>query len=488
MNSVLDQEGPGPPWVKEEQQEPELPQVKEEQEELCISQKGEQLVVKLEADTFMLTLISEENQQSETEPNSEQLFFHNCALTEIQDKEGSWHIDSGSTKEEEEEPRPKKRQLKRRSHSNSEDDSLTSKALCENETDFPQQPDYQEEVLAAQQLWNQNRISVLEQEESETPQVKEEEEELFISQRGEELVMKLEADTFMVTPISNENEQTEAEPNSEQLLFHNPAVTEIQDVDRSQLVDSGLTKEEEEPKHRQLKTRNHSTSDDDFLTSKTFFGNKTDALQLHDSKEEEVLIVQQLWNKERNSNLDQEIQDGAQVKEEEHYTSQEEQDFGLKQVTDSFIVSPTDEDGDNSEQFLSHISPTTESQDQRACKNINRGTIEHKEPKKSLHRNRSDCNNVDYSSILKNQYNTDTGEKSVKCSENDKDFRNEPQMKQHHIVDKPHVCGTCGKKFSWRSTLAIHERIHTGNSRCSDVPNISWTCLDCCLFVLFVLN
>ncbi|KAM9364767.1 uncharacterized protein KZ484_010938 [Pholidichthys leucotaenia] len=102
-NSVLDQE------------EPEPPQVKEEQEELYISQEGEQLVVKLEADTFMGTLVSEEKQQSEAEPNSEQLFSHNSAGTEIQDEEGSWHVDSGSTKEEEE-PKPKKRRLETGSH------------------------------------------------------------------------------------------------------------------------------------------------------------------------------------------------------------------------------------------------------------------------------------------------------------------------------------------------------------------------------------
>ncbi|KAM9342345.1 uncharacterized protein KZ484_015022 [Pholidichthys leucotaenia] len=119
-NCVLEQEGPEPPQVKEEQQELELPQVKEEQEELCISQKGEQLVVKLEADI-----------------------------------------------------------------------------LCENETDFPQQSDCkEEEVLAEQQLWNQERNSVLEQEGPEPPQVKEEQEELCISQKGEQLVVKLEADTL----------------------------------------------------------------------------------------------------------------------------------------------------------------------------------------------------------------------------------------------------------------------------------------------------
>ncbi|KAM9365607.1 uncharacterized protein KZ484_011712 [Pholidichthys leucotaenia] len=115
------------------QEEPEAPQVKEEQEELCISQEGEQLVVKLEADPFMGTLVCEEKQQSEAEPNSEQLLSHNSAGTEIQDEEGSRHVDSGSTKEEEE-PKPKKRRLKTGSHSNSDDDSVSSETLCESET------------------------------------------------------------------------------------------------------------------------------------------------------------------------------------------------------------------------------------------------------------------------------------------------------------------------------------------------------------------
>ncbi|KAM9364290.1 uncharacterized protein KZ484_010559 isoform 2-T2 [Pholidichthys leucotaenia] len=98
-----------------EQEEPQPPQVKEEQEELCMSQEGEQLVVKLEADTFMVPLISEEKQQSEAEPNSEQLLPYNSARTEIQVEEGSRYVDSGSTKGEEE-PKPKKRRLKTRSH------------------------------------------------------------------------------------------------------------------------------------------------------------------------------------------------------------------------------------------------------------------------------------------------------------------------------------------------------------------------------------
>ncbi|KAM9364716.1 uncharacterized protein KZ484_010882 [Pholidichthys leucotaenia] len=320
-NSVLDQE------------EPEAPQVKEEQEELCISQEGEQLVVKLEVDPFMGTLVCEEKQQSEAEPNSEQLLSHNSAGTEIQDEEGSRHVDSGSTKEEE--PKPKKRRLKTGSHSNSDDNSVTSETLCENETDAPQLHDCkEEEVLTVQQLWNQERNSSLDQEEQDAAQVKEEEQELCSSQEEEDFGLKQETDAFMVTPTDEDNDKSETEANSEQLLSHNSADTESQDQG-------------------------------------------SDAPQLHDCKEEEVLTVQQVWNQERNSSLGQEEQDAAQVKEEDELcSSQEEEDFGLKQETDSSMVTPTDEDNDkreteaNSEQLLSHNSADTESQDQGADKRL----------------------------------------------------------------------------------------------------------------------
>ncbi|KAM9425427.1 uncharacterized protein KZ484_009772 isoform 4-T6 [Pholidichthys leucotaenia] len=257
-----------------------------------------------------------------------------------------------------------------------------------------------------------------EQQEPEPPRVKEEEEELFISLEGEQPVVKLEAETFMVTPISAENEQSEAESNSEQVVSHNSAATEIQDEEGNWHVDSKSIKEEEEepkPKKRRLKTRSHSTSDNDSLTSKTLCENETEAPQLHDCKEEEVLTVQQLWNQESNSRLGQEEQAAAQVKEEEELSaSQEEDDFGLKQEADTFMVTPTDEDNDNneaetnSEQLLSHTSPDTESQDQGAGKNVNPGSSKHEEPRKRLHRKRSDSNDVENSPMSENQCDADT--------------------------------------------------------------------------------
>ncbi|KAM9365618.1 uncharacterized protein KZ484_011722 isoform 1-T2 [Pholidichthys leucotaenia] len=194
--------------------------------------------------------------------------------------------------------------------------------------DFPEQHACENEFSPDQQLLNQEENAGLEQDEPEPPQIKEEQEELCISQGGEQLVVKLEVDNFMVPLISEEKQQSEAEPNSEQLLSHNSARTEIQDEEGSWHVNSGLSKEEEpKPKKRRLRTASHHE----------------EAPQLHDCKEEKVLTVQQLCNQERNSSLDQEEQDAAHVKEEEEEkelcNSQEEEHLGLKQETDTFMTS-----------------------------------------------------------------------------------------------------------------------------------------------------
>ncbi|KAM9408348.1 uncharacterized protein KZ484_026729 [Pholidichthys leucotaenia] len=261
--------------------------------------------------------------------------------------------------------------------------------LKSHRLDVPQQNDCnQEEVLDEQQLLNRERNFIVVQVGADCSQIKEEQEDVCISQEGEQFGLKQETQTF-----------------------------------------------------------------------------DEDAPQLHDCKEEEVLTVQQLCN--------QEEQDAAHFKEEEELcSSQEEEDLGLKQETDTFMVTPTDEDNDknetepDSEQLLSHNSPDTESQDQGAGKNVNPGSSKDEEPqpKKRFHRKRSDRDNVDNSSMPESQCDTDTGEKSGKCSDDDKDCKNESQKKKHHTV-KSHVCNMCGKRFRMKSDLSFHERIHTGKRK-----------------------
>ncbi|KAM9342347.1 piggyBac transposable element-derived protein 4-like [Pholidichthys leucotaenia] len=114
-----------------------------------------------------------------------------------------------------------------------------------NNSDLPEQNVCENEFSPDQQLWNQEENSGLKWEESEPSQVKEEQE------------VKLEASTFMVTPISEENKQTKA-LNCEQLLPHNSPLTEVWDEEGSQHEDFGSTKEEEKepkPKNRRMTTR-----------------------------------------------------------------------------------------------------------------------------------------------------------------------------------------------------------------------------------------
>ncbi|XP_014185570.1 zinc finger protein 550 isoform X1 [Haplochromis burtoni] len=99
----------------------------------------------------------------------------------------------------------------------------------------------EEEVLPEQQLWNQERSSSVEQEEPEAPQIKEEQEELCSSQEGEQLGLKEETDTFMVT-AAEEGGHSEPEGDEEQLLCHSSAGAESQDQEGGRSADSGPTR------------------------------------------------------------------------------------------------------------------------------------------------------------------------------------------------------------------------------------------------------
>ncbi|XP_041667825.1 uncharacterized protein LOC121525757 isoform X3 [Cheilinus undulatus] len=106
--------------------------------------------------------------------------------------------------------------------------------------DVPQQHECKdEEVVADQQPCDQERKFSLDQEEPEPPQIKEEQEELCSSQRGEEPIVKQETETVMLTPTNEENDQTEPEQQHEQqLLSHTSHVTENQDPKESKHMDS----------------------------------------------------------------------------------------------------------------------------------------------------------------------------------------------------------------------------------------------------------
>ncbi|XP_033946343.1 uncharacterized protein [Pseudochaenichthys georgianus] len=85
---------------------------------------------------------------------------------------------------------------------------------------------------------------------------------------------------------------------------------------------------------------------------------RTELPQQHVCNEEEVLTDQQLCSQERNSSLDQEDPEPPQIKEEQEElcTSQEEEQFELKQETDAFMVTLTDEESVHSGQICAKES------------------------------------------------------------------------------------------------------------------------------------
>ncbi|KAM9306243.1 uncharacterized protein KZ484_026738 isoform 2-T2 [Pholidichthys leucotaenia] len=184
-NSSLKQEELEPLQIKEEQQE-----------EFWTKQEVEQFIQNQGIDVCVVTPSNEENELREPKPDSEQLLCLASAVTKNQDEEGSQRVDSGSA--EGEELKPKKRRLKTRIH----------------HADFLPRPDSLEQTDFKEE---EERNFDLDQDEEDTPQVKEEgAEEIILEQKHFELTY-------------GDNDNSEMESNGVKLFSDNFLDTLIQD-------------------------------------------------------------------------------------------------------------------------------------------------------------------------------------------------------------------------------------------------------------------
>ncbi|XP_049906942.1 zinc finger protein 665-like [Epinephelus moara] len=226
--------------------------------------------------------------------------------------------------------------------------------------------------------------------------------------------------------------------------------------------------------------------------------------QHHAYREEMALPSQQLCIQESNSSLDQEDQEPPQVKEEqeEPRSAQEEKQLVLKQETDAFMLTPTYDESDHSDDHglnfiidetqnvvedrpLNYISvnssvapePTSErswffshnsqSQDQDRGEHGDLGStrIAGSKQQNQHYKSNSYYINITDPTIATIHYNTHTGKKSFKCNLCEKVFRCKSDLKRHlkiHTGEKPYSCNTCGKRFNQPSILKAHIRLHTG--------------------------
>ncbi|XP_049434483.1 zinc finger protein 37 homolog isoform X23 [Epinephelus fuscoguttatus] len=229
---------------------------------------------------------------------------------------------------------------------------------------------------------------------------------------------------------------------------------------------------------------------------------RTELPQQHVCKEEEVVPEQQLCIEERKSSVEQEEPEPPEIKEEEEEvcSSQEGEQLVVKQETDGFMLSPADEESEQSEdqtldfihddtqsaaekesvfkmpvissviseatsehQVLCHNSDVAESQDEEEYQHGDSGSTRNTElqAEKRHHESEMNSNSPHTSAVI----NLNTGKKPLKCDICGKVFEYKSILQRHrnsHTGENPISCKTCGKRVRDVSELTRHMRTHTG--------------------------
>ncbi|XP_037651617.1 zinc finger protein 260-like isoform X7 [Sebastes umbrosus] len=430
-----------------DQEDPEPPHIKEEQEDHWTSQEGEQLQGLEEADIikFTFTPVPVKSEDDEEKPQSSQLHQRlteqmeteadgeDCGGTEpARNSDPDRHSDPDTEDETEESSEPETdnsddwketREPQSGLNSLNNDEVPVSDSRCS--ADVQQLLVVKEEVPPEQQEWSSN----LDQEDPEPPHIKEEREELWTSQEGEQLQGLEEADItkFPFTPVPVKSEEDEKNPQSSQL---HQRQTEQMDTEAD-----GEDWGGPEP------ARNSDPEPD--TVDKTGDSSETD-------------VSDDGWTdtREPQSGLNSVINNVSNTDKESFTCSECGKTFGHKTNLRRHMICHTRE-----KPFSCSF----------CNKSFNRR--EHLIAHMRCHSGEKpfSCSVCDtafsHGWSLEKHMRVHTGEKPFSCSLCSKSFRQRSDLVAHfriHTGEKPFSCSVCNMSFTQRHTLVQHMRTHTG--------------------------
>ncbi|KAM9322286.1 uncharacterized protein KZ484_020503 [Pholidichthys leucotaenia] len=262
-------------------------------------------------------------------------------------------------------------------------------------------------------------------------QIKEEEEEHYIVKKTDHLFLKQESDGFMVT-LTNE-ESHKSEPNNDTLHPHDSDTVRMIPSESKQISEDVQTvivwynEDGNDCQHRLLDVNMKPEPE----------WHRTDIARRHVCEEKISLCDQ-----ERNTSLDQKKPPPPQIEEEddEHGTSGQREGVLLNQETDSSVMMATCKGHDHSDPettsdpFFSLSVPLSKNTDQEENKHID------------------------------SKSSNKTMGKPFACHTWGRRFSEKRFLLAHetsHIFEESLDCNTCGKKMKYASQLRIHMRSHT---------------------------
>lgn len=294
------------------------------------------------------------------------------------------------------------------------------------------------EVVDIDPQFLKHEMSSLDRHDTEPPQIKDEQEELCVSQNGEQLKMEQEADAFVFFSAYEESE-----PGAEQFEMTG------NHSGRKQQRSGPITDQDPKPSkmHCRSNKKNKSAGSNIKCDPRVKYLGFTSKLQMH--------LRQNAGEKQHVCEICGKRFAYKSIRDKHARIHAEETPYlSLKLDLNSQASADAAE--------RPHSCPTCGKRFR--CARVLKAHLKtHSGEKPFLCKT---CGKrFTYRSVLKNHITIHTGEKPYPCNTCGRRFSRLPLLESHlhvHTGEKPFSCKTCGKRFAYRSVLKSHIKIHTG--------------------------